>query len=471
MANSGYVLAGFETLATIIDNFILGKRGRWNDNFTRPQMSEFLADACSGYLHSYGQNFANKKKYNKYNKTEAYMYQKCRDMGIFDGCTFIADSGGFQISIGRLNRRESDLLRHMYYDWLEEYHHILDKAFILDIPPGPGCEIFHNFDDVYNLNLESYERAKNLDDELRKKIIYIHHFRTPKLWQIYTKIMRENEMFPAFEYHGTGGIVANMSSDMMIPCIIYVIPIIPLLNECKKYGRNYLNFHILGGANFRDMFFYELFKMVVKKHHNIDLNITYDSSGIYKQVMHARYIHVPDVEGNIQKMNIKSDNLDKRFYNLFDESTNTWASNTVEEQFQILLNSCAVSHGFKPISVDGVYDDVTKTFHEDVKTYSLLYMLGRYGEIEQEMKRMAHEAIPFYEEGDLESFYIKCLDVTRIINQGKLTKKQKTKAHSIARSLDMLVNLDEHYCEYLVTRFLAKDEFFFLDSNKRALKI
>ena len=174
------------------------------------------------------------------------MYQRCKDMNIFDGCTMIADSGGFQISIGRLSRRESDLLRVMYYDWIEEYHHLLDKAFILDIPPGPGCEIFHNFYDVYKLNLESYERARALPDEIRKKIIYIHHFRTPQLWDIYTKIMRDNEMFPMFEYHGTGGIVANMSSDMIIPCIIYVLPIIPLLNEAKKYGRNYLNFHVLG---------------------------------------------------------------------------------------------------------------------------------------------------------------------------------------------------------------------------------
>jgi hypothetical protein len=63
------------------------------------------------------------------------------------------------------------------------------------------------------------------------------------------------------------------------------------------------------------------------------------------------------------------------------------------------------------------------------------------------------------------------LNVTRIINQGKLTKKQKTKAHSIARSLDMLVHLDEDYCEFLINKFLAKDEFFELDEKQRALKI
>ena len=467
MANSGYVLAGFETLATIIDNFFKGKRGRWNDNFTRAQISEFLSGACSGYLHSYGQNFANKKKYDKYNETEANMYKKCRDMRIFDGCTLIADSGGFQISIGRLSRRESDLLMKMYYEWLEQYHEVLDKAFILDIPPGPGCEIFHSFDDVYKLNLDSYEKAKNLDDDLRKKIIYIHHFRTPKLWEIYTKIMRENEMFSAFEFHGTGGIVANMSSDMSIPCIIYVLPLIPLINEAKKFGRSYLNFHILGGANFRDMFLYELFKLVVKKHHNIDLTITYDSSGIYKQVMHARYIHVPDEEGYIKKLNIKSNNLTMQVH----ERKTGEKGDTVEEKLQEVLNDCANKNGFREISVDGIYDDNTGTFHEDVKVYSLLYTLGRYSEIEEEMRRFAERVYLIYEQGDLEAFYTSCLEITRVLNQGKITKKQKTKTHSISRSLDMLIQLDEDYCKHLVDTFLAKDEFFDLNERMRSLKI
>ena len=468
MANSGYVLAGMETLAQIIDRFILGKRGRWNENFTREQISNFLSNSCSGFLHSFGQNFPNKKKYDKYKDQETYTYQYCRDTRLFDNCTFIADSGGFQISIGRLTRVESMLLIKMYYEWLEESHDVINRAFILDVPPGPGCEIFTCFNDVYNLNLESYERALNLNDELRKKIIYVHHFRTPKLWEIYTKIMRENEMFPAFDYHATGGIVANMGSDMIIPCIIYVLPLIPLLNECKKYDRNYLNFHILGGANFRDIFFYELFKKIVKKHHNIDLNITYDSSGIYKQVMHARYVNVPDANGYIKKMNIKSDNLPMRFDG---DNMQQGTKITVEEQFQNLLNTCATSHGFKPITTDGVYDDTTNTFHEDVKVYSLLYTLGRYGEIETQFKSYVNDALPYYENGDIGEFYNKCLEVTKVANQGKLTKKQKVKAYSISTSLDMLINLDEDYCKFLINKFLSKDEFFDLDSTMRTMKM
>jgi len=449
MTQSGYVLAGFETLASIIDNFIKGKKGRWEENFTRDQISNFLSSTCSGYLHSYGQNFHNKKKYDKYNENEANLYRKCRDMGIFNGCNLITDSGGFQISIGRLTRRESELLFKMYYDWLQEYVDLYDRAFILDIPPGPGCEIFHNFEDVYNLNLKSYQVAKNLPEEVRKKIIYIHHFRTPNLWNIYTRILREYDMFSSFDYHGTGGIVANMASDMSIPCIIYVLPIIPLLNECKKHRKNHLNFHILGGANFRDILYYELFMIAVKKKHDIDLNITYDSSGLYKQVMNARFIHVKDHMGYIRKMNVKSDNLEHRFK----------VEQIVLDSYQEILDHVAEKWGFKKIQLDGVYDKETNTFHEDVKVYSMLYTLNLYSEIQQEMKEFAARVYPMYEAGDFDSFYKECLEATKILNQGKLTKKQKIKAYAIPRSLDMLSDLNETFCQYVIEKYLSKDEF------------
>jgi len=473
MARSGYVLAGFETLATIIDMFIDGRRGRFDDNFSRADISRFLADTCSGYLHSYGQNFPNKKKYQKYSQNEANMYKICRDMGIFDGCNFIVDSGGFQISIGQLTRKESKLLlNNMYYDFLVDHHEVYDKAFILDVPPGPGCEIFHNFKDVFNLNMESYQKAKVLPDHVRNKVIYIHHFRTPALWDIYTKILREGEMFPYFEYHGTGGIVANMASDMSIPCIIYVLPLIPLINEAKKYGRSYLNFHILGGANFRDVLFYELFKITVKKYHNIDLNITYDSSGPYKQVMHARFLNVMDNQGYIRKMDIRKKTLPLRFM-----STNGLEEKcTILEKYQHIMDDMADRYGFKRLDIDGVYGMypnrsgiMTETFHHEVKAYSILYALSIYPTIQEQMREFAHRVYPIYESGDLQVFYKECFDITRHINQGKLTKKQRIKAYSIPRSLDMLKNLDEDYCKHLIDKFLSKDEFTDLNGKQGVL--
>lgn len=459
MQRSGYVLAGFETLATMFDNFMEGRRGRFNDNFTRQEISHFLATTTSGFLHSFGQDFPGKKKYHKYKEKEGQLYQFCRDTKLFDGCTFITDSGGFQISIGRLTRSESELLYKMYYEWIVEYKDSYQKAFILDIPPGPGCEIFHDFNDVFEKNLESYQLAKSLPDEVRKKIIYVHHFRTPKLWEIYTKILREYDMFSSFEYHATGGIVANMATDMAIPCIIYILPLVPLLNEAKKAGRNYLNFHILGGANFRDVMFYELFKIVVKNKHNIDLNITYDSSGIYKQVMHARFMYVVDENSYIRKMNIKSNNLNNKFF----------PELSVHDTAQRVFDNLSDKWGFKRISVDGLYDPERQTFWEDVKVYSVLYTLDLYSKLQQISREFAEKVYPLYDNGDELQFYLECLEETRLLNQGNMTKKQKIKARSIKRSLDVLANLDEDYCDYLVKQYLSKDEFINLDTASKVL--
>jgi hypothetical protein len=461
MIKSGYVLAGFETLTSIVGNFVHGKKPRFDNNFTPADISKFLSNTCSGFLHSYGQNFPNKKKYDKYNKIEADMYDKCRAMGIFDDCTFIVDSGGFQISTGQLTRTESDLLYKMYYEFIEEHHHVFQKAFILDVPPGPGCEIFKDFTDVCKLNLDSYQKARSLPDEIRKKIIYIHHFRTPQLWDIYTSIMRENDMFNAFEYHGTGGIVANMASDMSIPCIIYVLPLIPLINECKKFKRNYLNFHILGGANFRDVMFYELFKECIKQEHNIDLNITYDSSSPYKQVMHARFIYTRDKFGNIRKLNIKSKNLDKKF-----ALHNMQRDITVVDEFQEGVNRLADKWNWKRINVDGLYGmyedrsgNMVETFHPDVKAYATLYSLNFFAEVQEEMRQTVQRIYPIYKDGLTFEFNSICEGLTRLINQGSVSKKQLIKAQSISNSLDMLRNLDEEYCKYIVVKGLAKDEF------------
>jgi hypothetical protein len=278
--------------------------------------------------------------------------------------------------------------------------------------------------------------------------------------------MRDYDMFNSFDYHGTGGIVANMASDMSIPCVIYVLPIIPLLNEAKKYGKNYLNFHILGGANFRDVLFYEMCQHAVKKMHGMDLNITYDSSGLYKQVMNARFLNVRDDEGYMRKMNVKSNNIDLRFNIPYGPPGE---DRSIESIYQDIVDDVADKWGFKRIKTDGVYDDNTKTFHEDVKAYSVLYTLNLYQDIQADMKIFAHDSYKLYEQGHIEEFNDVCLEMTRLLNQGKLTKKQKIKSSSISKSLDMLKNLDEDYCQYLITKHLAKDEFIDLDEKTRIL--
>ena len=457
---SNYTVAGFETLMTIVDNFILGKKKDWDNNFTRDDINNFFGNVCNRFLHSYGQNFKGKKDYTNYNQSEAKLLKHCKDSKFFDKSTIVVDSGGFQISIGVLTLKESELLFNNYYKFLAEYKDVYDQAFILDIPPGPGCKIFKNFDQIYEKNLESYLTAANLPDEVRRKIIYVHHFRTPKLWNIYTKILRENDLFSKFELFSTGGIVANSAGDTGIPCIIYVLPLIPLLNETIKHKRTKLDFHVLGGATYRDLLFYEMFKLHVKKVHNIDLNITYDSSGLFKGLMIGRYFSTLD-EDRIKKVEIRTENLNMRFRDHL----------TVKNVCFKVINELATKYNFKQIRVKDIYDPKTGTFYEDIKVYLMLYMLEFYLEIELLMKQKVEEIYPLYETGDIETYINKAEQITRNINEGKISRKQISKSNSIVKSLDMLTNLDEDYCKHIVEKFLSKDEFINLTKNGQLLTI
>jgi hypothetical protein len=302
--------------------------------------------------------------------------------------------------------------------------------------------------------------AANLPDDIRRKVIYIHHFRTPKLWDIYTRILRENDLFSRFELFGTGGIVANSAGDTGIPCIIYVLPLIPLLNEAIKHNRTRLDFHVLGGATYRDLLFYEMFKLHVKKVHNIELNITYDSSGLFKGLMIGRYFSTID-NGIIKKVAIRSENLNKWFKDGL----------TYSDVCFKLMNELADKYHFKQISKKEIYDPATGTFYEDIKVYLMLYMLEFYLEIETTMKQKAEEIYPLYESGDIENYNNKSEQITRNINDGKISRKQISKSNSIVKSLDMLTNLDEDYCKHIVNKFLSKDEFVNLTKNGQLLTI
>ncbi len=455
---SGYTVAGMETIASIIDNFIKNKKNDFEDHFTREDISNFFGNVCNRYLHSFGQNFRGKKNYSKYNQTEADLYIKIRKMEFFNSSILLTDSGGFQASVGLISEKETEILIEKYYSFLVDYKDVYNQAFILDIPPGPGCKIFTNFDQIYEKNLESYLIAANLPDEVRKKIIYIHHFRTPKLWNIYTKILRDNDLYSKFDLFGTGGIVANSAGDSEIPCIIYVLPLIPLLNETIKHKRSKLDFHVLGGATYRDIFFYELFKLHVKKIHNIDLNITYDSSGLFKGLMIGRYFSILD-DNKIRKVDIRSCNLNMRFKNDIK----------IQDVCNNVMNQLSEKYNFKKLNFDNIYNSKTGTFYESVKIYLMLYMLEFYLEVELLLKQKTEEIYTHYESGSIETFISAAEQITRDLNQGKISRKQISKSNSIVKSLNMLTSLDENFCEYVIDKFLSKDEFINLTKNGQLL--
>ncbi len=457
---SGYILAGFETLATILNNFSLNKSNRWSNNFSREHIDEFLSSIMSGFLHSFGQGFTGKKNYKNYVQSEANLYKKCRSFGFFNNSNLIVDSGGFQASIGRINFDETNTLIELYHQFVEQHHDVYDRAFCLDLPPGPGCKIFNNFDDVYRLNDQTYNMAKNLPDHVREKMIYINHFRTPKLWEIYKEILNQDGMFEAFSHYGTGGVVANMSGDKHIPCIIYVLPLIPLINKAIEHKRASLDFHILGGSSFRDILFYEFFRKHVLETHGLELNITYDSSGLFKGLMVGRFIMFQ--KGDVlQKADVRTKNLHTRF----DGSV------SILEKYRQILNELARKRGFKEIIIDNVYsgENGEGTFYDEVRVYSMLYMLDQFSVMQTMFRDEVERLYPLYQAGQIESFTSEILKLTSKINSGKITTKQRSKSQSLIKSLDMLGSLDEDHCQHVVNQSLGKDEFTSLISKDKIM--
>jgi len=461
MAKSSFILAGFEAFGRIVNNFMLGKKPeRWNKNFTYGDLSHYFDSTITGFLHSYGEDYAIRKNLKTYGKSQMKMIKRFLDTGLFKDTNFYIDSGGYQISTGKLNRYYSEALLDNYYDFVVEAKDLYDRSFILDVSPGQNCVMFENFDDVYEKNLRSYQEAVSLPDDVRSKMIYVHHFRTPQLSKTYNRLLKENEFYQYFNHFACGGIVSNMASDLKIPCLVYVLPLITLIKETINAGRNYLNFHILGGASYRDVLFYELFKEVVRRYHNIELEITYDSSGIFRQIFVARYIHAYDDLGNIKKMNIKSDNLHRKFYK----------DVTIQEILNRVLNKMAQKFNFKEIDImNGIYDE--KTMHEDVKVYTMLYIFSLYSELTSNFKKWASEVLDVYESGDQERFTDLCLDQTVKAAQGRYSSKVRYKTYSIGRSIDMLKDLDEDRCDHYITKYLAADEFTYLDKTCQLLEI
>jgi len=458
MSESNYVLAGFETILTYYLNFaVKNKQNNWADQFTPAEFSKLLSTTCHGFLHSFGQNFTGKKKYGGYVEKEASLFRQCRNSGIFDNCNFIADSGGFQASIGKINDHETETLIELYHEFLEYNHEVFDKAFILDLPPGPGCKLFNNFEDVRQANSRTYNLAKNLPQEARDKVIYIHHFRTPKLWEIYTEILNQPGMFDAFKQYGTGGIVANMSGDSM-PCIIYILPLIPLLKKTIEANRKELHFHILGGANYRDIFFYEIFQKVVKEVHGIDLTMSYDSSGPFKGLMRGRTMNLLH-KGTNYKTDMRSAFIRQRLHGEYR------TIDVVREK----INEMSDKFNFKRIDMKELYCSELNTFPDFFRMYAVILTLREYADVQMMLKEKAAKIYPLYQAGELEEFASQSLLATQSINSGKLTRKQTTKTNSLINSVKMLINLDEDHCKYIVNKYLAKDEFIELDTKTRIM--
>ena len=449
--SGNYVVAGSDCFVSLLGNFIDNHNG--SEYFNDDKINNFLKNSIDRYLYSFGTGLSYKTKKMSPKHVEKIVgeIKKINARPFMKETKLYIDSGGFQVAMGAVETRDMPTFIKKYHDFLENNHNEFSYAFTLDLPPGPGTasEIFNSYQQIEDLNRESYKASAALSQPAKDKMIYIHHFRTPSLYDTWSKFLWDEHLADGFKNFATGGIVANMATDMTIPVIIYVIPLSEILKYAISKNMKSFNFHVLGGANFIDVFYHKLFAYHIKKVHNIDVNITYDSSAIFKALAIGRFIPAFKEDGTLHKMDLKSKGLHLRF----DGKT------TIQDKVYELVNDMCRHYGFKELSpeTDPIYDTERNTFTRSVHMNLICYVLRIYRYLELHAEAFIEEVYPLYASGKQDEFDEKCYEFAKKINQGKNTRKQKAKIASIAKSLQILTDMDRDYNRHLIQKFMSTD--------------
>ena len=445
-----YVIAGGDTICSLYTNFF----EKYNNDqiFDEQKFKTFLCNNINRFLYSYGTglSYVTQKISDKHSERISKTVNTIKSSTFMNNSHLYMDSGGFQVANGAVKTEDMPRFVDMYIQFLHDNINLYNKAFSLDLPPGPFSSVFSSYSQMEELNRLSYTKFSQLPQEIKDKILYVHHFRTPTLNNTWSKFLWEEDLADGIKNFSVGGIVANNSTDICIPVIIYALPLADIVLYCKQKGLRSFDFHVLGGANYIDIFYHNLFSHHIKKVHDIDVRITYDSSGIFKGLAVGRFMPVFKSDGILYKMDLRSPTLHMKFD----------MEKSIQDVTYEKINSIASKYGMKEINpVDHpIYDIQRDTFNRSVHMYLMMCIMRLYRELEFYCKNYINDIYPLYENGMIEQFEDACADIASRLNEGKLTKKIKAKSCSICKSLDILTNLDRQYNAFLIEKFMANDD-------------
>ena len=449
MSSGNYVVAAGDSFVQLIDRFLYLYDGKRYLN--EEDLKRVITNTIDKYLYSFGAEMNYKTKKIPKNRLKRFI-QKTNEIHrakYMDSCEIYWDSGGYQVSNGALHPKYMKDFIQMYYGAVKNHTDIYDHAFLMDLPPGPGTkDFFSSNKQIEEINRYSYEMASNMyTEEEKKKLIFVYHFRSPALYDTWTKFMFEDGLADGYEYFGTGGIVANIKSDILNPLVSYTLPLSCILRYAIDRNMKKFNFHVLGGANFIDVFYHKLMTLHIKEHHDIDVNITYDSTGLFKGISVARYVYTINNLGNMVKMEYGSDKLHLRF----DEG------GTIEDKLYEHVNNISRKYNIKQIdrNITPVYKNGRISMCMNI--YLMMYLLDIYRVIEDMSELQCAEVYKFYKSGEHSEFIKQCTEIIKRHNYGKVSTKMKSKCNSLIKSMKMLENPDLDYNKHMVEKYMDSE--------------
>lgn len=443
----GFVAAGLPSIRQHLKTILKNQP----DYFTHEGLNNFLLHNCNKVLSSVGTALKKEKLdditiFRRYQR----IFDRFKETGFLNNCELMIDSAGFQYQCGLIPRHFVETFVNMYHDFLERNVGRYSYAFLFDPVPGATQSVVKSYDEMEKLNVMSYEKASKLSPEVKKSILYIHHFRTPKINKLYKKLLFDYKFADHFENFSTGGLISFLGgSQGNPPCNMYVIPLISILKHVIERGLKKFRFHVLGDSDWKSIVFHKFVEHHIKKVHNIDIEITYDSTSIQKTFMMSRFLFVPIHEDrSIWKMKLKSDLLHMNWKN----------KGTVEDYYYKLMGDISKEYNFKKLEpeIDPIYNDGKIT--SITYAYAILQVLQLFRICDEWSKELVDIAYPIYENGQTLEFSKLIEDCLKRFNNGKVSNAIHIRTSALSNSLDMLTNLDIDYADYLIERHMSIDE-------------
>jgi len=440
---NGYVAAG----GFSIYSSILKKIG--NEPEKIGVVEKLIMNSSNRVLHSFGSNLNKKKKFNSSNYVETFVngLNALKDKNsVTKKLKVYIDSGGFQCAMGYLTKNEMKSFVDCYYDFLNNNSTLYDYAFSLDLPPADS--LYNSWDDMYDYNYYSYKKLfVESSDEVRKKLLFVKQFRTPSQYYVWNKILNDKDIINSFtsNYWSIGGIVANLGGESAIPYITYCIPFSDIFQWCKNNGKTNIAIHILGGCSYRDLFFYSLVKRYMKLKYNFEVNFTYDSSGLIKQILMGRFINIITEDNTILKLSFLSRLINEKI------GSHKTVKETLMDSFTRMFNY----YNITPLLPDSIYKgDKLNPYAELLLT---IYQLFIFDYLKNDYDSFVNNmSLDQFEHED--TFNSIIYDKLLKINGGKLSIKYKNKANNFYRSIQHLNIYDSNKNKELIDHYMAKDE-------------
>ena len=421
---SSYVVAGGTTVSTMIKKLI--DLGVW----TIEDAHNFINKTTPYYLTSIAEGYNTKTPFNKdrFVKHVVKSYKRTYENEWFKPVKRIADSGGYQISVGYIP--EENILEFIdtYIELLN--HPVVGKAseYMLSLDIVGDYPTFKDLNKLEEFNRISLEKTIQYDTS---KIFYVYHFVNPRLEQFWWKFTLD--YFDYFNNFSIGGLVA-FGRDLAFPFNVYILPLLKIINE--KIARQKFEpfkFHILGVSSFTDIFSFIVFEKFLKEVYNFDITINFDSTRAVRETAIAKRIQI-FYNGKLTPLSFRSRDLHKR---VVDDKTNADLVKYICDYFNKNYNYNLQLPD--KIEASDLYNDNGKgSVKREIEGLMILASIESLQRTVEVYEEDAENVVKAMLTGDImraERFIMHSMILT---NFGKKTKKVVEKARALLNSLEII---------------------------------